>query len=80
MNLRPSKTFAFGRKAERSDSAGGMQGPPPGGGLGPRGLGGGGGGPGIFRKGRCIGGFANMRDAKDATAQAASLAEHIAGI
>ena len=56
MNLRLSKTFAFGRKAERSASAGGMQGPPPGGGrggpppggggLGPRGLSGGGGGPG----------------------------------
>jgi hypothetical protein len=55
MNLRLSKTFAFGRKAERSTSAGGMQGPPPGGGrggpppggggLGPRGLSGGGGGP-----------------------------------
>jgi hypothetical protein len=56
MNLRLSKTFAFGRKTERSTSAGGMQGPPPGGGrggpppggggLGPRGLGGGPGGPG----------------------------------
>jgi len=56
MNLRLSKTFAFGRKAESSTSAGGMGGPPPGGGrggpppggggLGPRGLSGGGGGPG----------------------------------
>jgi len=56
MNLRLSKTFAFGRKTERSTSPGGMQGPPPGGGrggpppggggLGPRGLSGGGGGPG----------------------------------
>jgi len=33
----------------------------------------------MFRKGRYIGGFANMQDAKDATAQAASLAEHIPG-
>jgi hypothetical protein len=56
MNLRLSKTFAFGRKVERSSSRGGMQGPPPGGGrggpppggggLGPGGLSGGGGGPG----------------------------------
>jgi hypothetical protein len=34
----------------------------------------------MFRKGRYIGGFANMPDAKDATAQAASLAEHIPGM
>jgi hypothetical protein len=34
----------------------------------------------MFRKGRYIGGFANMPDAKDATAQAVSLAEHIPGI
>ena len=33
----------------------------------------------IFRKGRYLGGFANMPDAKDATTQAASLAEHIPG-
>jgi len=33
----------------------------------------------IFRKGRYIGGFANMPDPKDATTQAASLAEHIPG-
>jgi hypothetical protein len=56
MNLRLSKTFAFGRRAESSTSQGGMQGPPPGGGrggpppggggLGPRGLSGSGGGPG----------------------------------
>jgi hypothetical protein len=56
MNLRLSKTFAFGRRAESSTSQGGMQGPPPGGGkggpppggggLGPQGLSGGGGGPG----------------------------------
>jgi hypothetical protein len=56
LNLRLSKTFGFGRRAERSTSAGGMQGPPPGGGrggpppggggLGPGGLSGGGGGPG----------------------------------
>jgi hypothetical protein len=31
----------------------------------------------IFRKGRYIGGFANMPDPKDATTQAASLAAHI---
>jgi hypothetical protein len=31
----------------------------------------------MFRKGRHIGGFANMPDAKEATTQAASLAEHI---
>jgi len=31
----------------------------------------------MFRKGRYIGGFANMPDPKDATTQAASLAEHI---
>jgi len=56
MNLRLSKTFAFGRRAESSSSQAGMQGPPPGGGrggpppggsgLGPRGLSGSGGGPG----------------------------------
>jgi hypothetical protein len=34
----------------------------------------------IFRKGRYIGGFANMPDAKDATAQAAALAERVPGI
>jgi hypothetical protein len=34
----------------------------------------------IFRKGRYIGGFANMPDPKDATTQAASLAEHIPGM
>ena len=55
MNLRLSKTFSFGRRAESSNVSGGMQGPPPGGGrggpppggggLGPRGLSGGGGGP-----------------------------------
>jgi hypothetical protein len=33
----------------------------------------------MFRKGRYIGGFANMPDAKQATAQAASLAEHVRG-
>jgi hypothetical protein len=33
----------------------------------------------MFRKGRYIGGFANMPDAKGATTQAASLAEHIPG-
>ena len=33
----------------------------------------------VFRKGRYIGGFANMPDPKDATTQAASLAEHIPG-
>jgi hypothetical protein len=31
----------------------------------------------MFRKGRYLGGFANMPDAKDATAKAATLAEHI---
>jgi hypothetical protein len=58
-NLRLSKTFGFGKKAERSSSGfgggpgggpggmgGGRGGPPPG--LGPRGLGGGGGGGGGF--------------------------------
>jgi hypothetical protein len=34
----------------------------------------------MFRKGRYIGGFANTPDAKAATAQAASLAEHIPGM
>jgi hypothetical protein len=34
----------------------------------------------MFRKGRYIGGFANMPDPKDATTQAASLAEHIPGM
>jgi len=34
----------------------------------------------MFRKGRYIGGFANMPDARAATAQATSLAEHIPGI
>jgi hypothetical protein len=34
----------------------------------------------MFRKGRYIGGFANMPDAKDATAQAASLAERMPGM
>jgi hypothetical protein len=34
----------------------------------------------IFRKGRYIGGFANMPNPKDATTQAASLAEHIPGM
>jgi len=34
----------------------------------------------MFRKGRYIGGFANMPDAKAATAQAAALAEHIPGM
>jgi len=34
----------------------------------------------MFRKGRYIGGFANMPDAKGATAEAASLAEHIPGM
>jgi hypothetical protein len=33
----------------------------------------------IFRKGRYIGGFANMPDPKDATTQAAALAQHIPG-
>ena len=34
----------------------------------------------MFRKGRYIGGFANMPDARAATTQAASLAEHIPGM
>ena len=34
----------------------------------------------IFRKGRYIGGFANMPDPKDATTQAVSLADHIPGM
>jgi hypothetical protein len=34
----------------------------------------------MFRKGRYLGGFANMPDAKEATTQAASLAEHIPGM
>jgi len=34
----------------------------------------------MFRKGRYIGGFANMPDPEDATTQAASLAEHIPGM
>ena len=34
----------------------------------------------MFRKGRYLGGFANMPDAQAATAQAASLAEHISGM
>jgi hypothetical protein len=34
----------------------------------------------MFRKGRYIGGFANMPDAKEATTQAASLAKRIAGM
>ena len=34
----------------------------------------------MFRKGRYIGGFANMPDARAATAQAISLAEHIPGM
>jgi len=34
----------------------------------------------MFRKGRYIGGFANMPDAKAATTQASSLAEHIPGM
>src|SRR5208337_5010202 len=33
----------------------------------------------IFRKGRYIGGFANMPEPKNATTQATSLAEHIPG-
>jgi hypothetical protein len=33
----------------------------------------------VFRKGRYIGGFANMPDTNEATTQAASLAEHIPG-
>jgi hypothetical protein len=33
----------------------------------------------MFRKGRYVGGFANMRDAKEAATQAALLAEHIPG-
>jgi len=34
----------------------------------------------VFRKGRYIGGFANTPDAKAATTQAASLAEHVPGM
>jgi len=34
----------------------------------------------MFRKGRYIGGFANMPDAQSATTQATSLAEHIPGM
>ena len=34
----------------------------------------------MFRKGRYIGGFANMPDTKEATTQAASLAEHMPGM
>jgi hypothetical protein len=34
----------------------------------------------MFRKGRYIGGFANMPDAKDATTRAAALAEHVPGM
>jgi hypothetical protein len=34
----------------------------------------------MFRKGRYIGGFSNMPDTKEATTQAASLAEHIPGM